>query len=795
MLNHGHCYIIIRCLIIILAVVFGINNTNAADRDNIENIQAELTWAEFDGEDYEIFYSNLRDNIWGSKTQITDNNLTDLYPSISSGTNGITWVVWSAVKGINTHLFYSNFDGSSWLPPTQIKTSFSSNTTPSIIIDNENIPWVVWTGFDGQDDDIYFTRWNGSDWDDPQRVNKNDLMPDILPIIGIDEEGSLWVKWSGYDNGKYRHFYSEWRETRWDDEREDMTNSLYNSLIKKALQSIPRLPDFIDETDKASIYIKNHNQLQAIPLRDIENEVMIRKSPKIFYNQIDSPSNQDSNQEIIIGFGDSITKGCPYVEGREGGGRRVGGYEPNLEELYNEFIGPSVVYNWGVGGENTSQGIYRIDDVIESYDHVDYLLILEGVNDLGLWSYKSTIFNLTVMVKRSLNRGAEPILATLTPSPKVAGGLGENIPTEYNPRIEKLAVERGILFSDQYSALIDNWKTLSSDGIHPNRAGYSIMANTWFKALSKPIVTTADASSIRETSVLLNGLVNPHGQQTTYYFEYGLTKNYGTNTAIMDAGSGPSEIAVRVDLTGLTGETTYHYRLVAKNSYGKSYGNDIPFTTSNGIATTLEASLIGVISATLNGLVNPKGYKATYYFEYGTTTAYGATTPCEDAGSGNIEIAVSSDLKVLSPDTTYHFRLVVTQNTHGTYGEDLTFKTYKGSGSSGGGCFIATAAFGSSLGPHVKILKDFRDKYLLTNAWGREFVEFYYMASPSIADRIANNGPLKIMVRMCLYPLVGFSYVMLNTSLEMRFFVVGFFILFVICFIVLLRWVRCKNTM
>jgi len=795
MLHHGHFYSIIRCLIIILSVAFAINNADATDRDNIENIQAELTWAEFDGEDYEIFYTNLSDNIWESKTQITDNNLTDLYPSISSGTNGITWVVWSAVKGINTHLFYSNFDGSSWSPPTQIKTNFSSNTTPSIIVDNEDIPWVVWTGFDGQDDDIYFTRWNGYDWDEPQRVNNDDFMPDIFPVIGIDEEGNPWVKWSGYDSGKYRDFFTEWRETRWGDEIEDRTNGLYNSLIEKALQSIPHLPDFIDETDKASLHIKSEKQLQTIPLRDIEHEVMIRKSPKIFYNQIDSPYNQDSNLEIIIGFGDSITKGTPYVEGREGGGRRVGGYEPELEERYNTFIGPSVVYNWGVGGENTSQGMYRIDDVIELYDDVDYVLILEGVNDIGLWSYKSTIFNLTVMIKKSLNRGVKPVLATLTPAPKAAGGLGENISTEYNPRIKELAVERAILFSDQYSPLIDNWDSLSDDGIHPNRDGYSIMAHTWFKALSKPLVTTSDASSIQETSVLLNGRVNPHGHITKYYFEYGPIEEYGTTTASMDAGSGNSEINVNVDLTGLNGETIYHFRLVATNSYGTSYGKDITFTTSNGIATTLEASSIGVITATLNGLVNPKGHKATYYFEYGPTKDYGATTPREDAGSGNSEIAVSSDLKSLSPDTTYHFRLVVTHNPDTTYGEDLTFKTYKESGSSGGGCFIATAAFGSSLGPHVKILKDFRDKYLLTNAWGREFVEFYYMASPSIADRIANNGPLKIMVRMCLYPLVGFSYVTLNTSLEMRFFVVGFFILFAICFIASLRWVRLKNTM
>ena len=54
----------------------------------------------------------------------------------------------------------------------------------------------------------------------------------------------------------------------------------------------------------------------------------------------------------------------------------------------------------------------------------------------------------------------------------------------------------------------------------------------------------------------------------------------------------------------------------------------------------------------------------------------------------------------------------------------------------GGGCFIATAAFGSYLDPNVKALRNFRDDYLLTNSVGTVFVNFYYNTSPSIADFI-----------------------------------------------------------
>jgi glucose/arabinose dehydrogenase len=77
-----------------------------------------------------------------------------------------------------------------------------------------------------------------------------------------------------------------------------------------------------------------------------------------------------------------------------------------------------------------------------------------------------------------------------------------------------------------------------------------------------------------------------------------------------------------------------------------------------------------------------------------------------------------------------------------------------GSSSGGGGCFIATAAFGSYLAPEVKVLRTFRDRYLLTNAPGRAFVDWYYRVSPRIAGIIAENSVLRWATRVGLTPLV-----------------------------------------
>jgi hypothetical protein len=76
------------------------------------------------------------------------------------------------------------------------------------------------------------------------------------------------------------------------------------------------------------------------------------------------------------------------------------------------------------------------------------------------------------------------------------------------------------------------------------------------------------------------------------------------------------------------------------------------------------------------------------------------------------------------------------------------------SGGSGGGCFIATAAYGSYIDPHVYVLRNFRDRYLLTNSLGQSFVNSYYRYSPPVADLIGKHESLKIAARWALTPVV-----------------------------------------
>jgi hypothetical protein len=96
-----------------------------------------------------------------------------------------------------------------------------------------------------------------------------------------------------------------------------------------------------------------------------------------------------------------------------------------------------------------------------------------------------------------------------------------------------------------------------------------------------------------------------------------------------------------------------------------------PVVSTGGIANVAPTSVV------LNGGVNPREAETTYFFQYGTTRIYGATTPPASAGAGARRVRVSVAVGGLAPATIYHYRLVA-QNAKGmVLGKDRTFKTQR----------------------------------------------------------------------------------------------------------------------
>jgi len=115
--------------------------------------------------------------------------------------------------------------------------------------------------------------------------------------------------------------------------------------------------------------------------------------------------------------------------------------------------------------------------------------------------------------------------------------------------------------------------------------------------------------------------------------------------------------------------------------------------------------------------------------------------------------------KGLVGESNYYY-MVAAQN-HVGYSDDSN-EAYATTGDDSSGCFIATAAYGSVLEPHVKILRDFRDRFLATNTPGKTLLNIYYKYSPPLAHHIQSHDMLRIAVRCGLLPVVGISWLVLS---------------------------------
>ena len=199
-----------------------------------------------------------------------------------------------------------------------------------------------------------------------------------------------------------------------------------------------------------------------------------------------------------------------------------------------------------------------------------------------------------------------------------------------------------------------------------------------FKFANNPVVVTNDATAISCTGATLNGSVNPNGLATTYHFEWGTTVSYGNSTATVSAGLGTTPIAVSAPITGLTGGTTYHYRVVAINNDGTTSGSDMTFVPCAAVVTTTAASAISQTTATSGGNVISDGGAAVS----ARGVCWGTTANPTIAGSHTTDASglgtFTSSLTGLLANTTYHIRAYATNTTGTSYGSDLTFTTLCG---------------------------------------------------------------------------------------------------------------------
>lgn len=340
---------------------------------------------------------------------------------------------------------------------------------------------------------------------------------------------------------------------------------------------------------------------------------------------------------------------------------------------YNQAFnanGGTVPYTWSVSAGTYTPGLFQSD-----------IPTIDGTpTTAGTYSF-------TIKVVDHANQSTTKVFSmTINPQPlpsvqtTAASSIGVNSAT-LNSTVNPNGATTTIYY--QYGLTTSYGSTSSSQNIGTASGSYgisvsSLSANTTyhfrvvasnsggttngndltFTTLPQPVPTvqTLAAGAITANSATLNFSVNPNGASTTVYFQYGLTTSYGSTsfslTGITSSGS------YGIGISGLSANQTYHFRAVASNSGGTTYGNDLTFSTS---IPQLSVSPSGNLTASGDhgGPFSPASQQyslsnvgtGTLNWIAGADQNWVSVSSSSGSGSGNVTVSINSNANSLSAGT------------------------------------------------------------------------------------------------------------------------------------------------
>jgi lysophospholipase L1-like esterase len=190
----------------------------------------------------------------------------------------------------------------------------------------------------------------------------------------------------------------------------------------------------------------------------------------------------NNNPGQYMAFGDSITRGDGSTSGQ--------GYPPLLQGKLTAHFGYANVRNRGADATNSYEALERLS---RNMNNDAFALILYGTNDWNIPGCQDlpatcpTVENLRIVIRRVKAAGTLPFIATLPPvNPAVNAGRNDWV-AAINTGIKAMAAQEGAFVVDLYQAFQNQGGDLSrffADGVHPNDAGYDVIANGWFEAIA-----------------------------------------------------------------------------------------------------------------------------------------------------------------------------------------------------------------------------------------------------------------------------------------------------------------------
>jgi hypothetical protein len=217
-------------------------------------------------------------------------------------------------------------------------------------------------------------------------------------------------------------------------------------------------------------------------------------------------------------------------------------------------------------------------------------------------------------------------------------------------------------------------------GAYSDNTGATDAGAAYLFSLDTPSVTTLPATSVITNAATLNATVNPNGVQTTAWFEWGATTNYGTTSTPTNVGSGSSNVSVTNTVTGLTAGLTYHFRVVATNIEGLTCGTDLAFVAADWVVTTLNDGGPGSLREAITNVPSGKtiGFAVTGIITLTNQLNINKSLTIAGPGATSLAISGNHNSRVFSIPATNAMVCI----------SGLTIRSGTATGTSGGGGII-----------------------------------------------------------------------------------------------------------
>ena len=517
------------------------------------------------------------------------------------------WVVWVNIHQGRHRLLVADLNaGSCWdLSPGASQPLF----TPKLLVDREGQVWVFWVGPETGLDEIRYRTYHGDHWSRPISLTQAPSAPQFHPSVALSDKGFPAVAWSSFDGTDYEIFYTAWTGENWQ-ERENISRNHGASDGQPSLVFLNDLQPAVAWTRAdahgTDVYFSLREHHAWLPAVNVSRDSLRSHSPLLvsFGGQLaltwekkdrtclkrlelplaemppDTPPPVHAafltghlDEEKVIGFGDSITFGS--MDGPQMGE----GYVPRLQALLLDNFSDPLVVNRGIPGEPTWEGVSRLNSVI-AMDLGLYLLLMEGTNDITDFDYSTdtTAFNLEQMILSCRNFGMMPLISTVIPraqdrwvEPYIQRTLN------LNTKIQELAQALSVSRVDNYGVFMayppglgGHGALISGDNLHPNDAGYQLMAETWESGLLStpfPPVAIEAVKSDRNRTITLTWEHNPKLLDPSSLQFFRIYRQVRDITDLRPIAVVPASTFSYVDRNIPLG-TDYRYALTAINKQG-----------------------------------------------------------------------------------------------------------------------------------------------------------------------------------------------------------------------------------